>query len=188
MPLLDRGRLMANKRSFTDYGGWVRKRLQEHDVTVSDLSRETRIQWPSLNRILKSGESGEPVRPNVDTIEKINKALVRLDVIKDEDEGWVAAGVIVEGWSIRKEGHAQQPHDNFPGLPENYEEWPEELKRALAYSGTLSPEAQKYVYQLWRSQAEAHAKISDELRRLQEEAEQLKNQQPNREKDINSSD
>lgn len=89
-----------------DYGGWVLGKLEDTNITVADLSRETGILYPSLDRILKSSQKGKFVRSDKGTIEKINKALVRLDVIEDENEAWVAAGFNVEGYEIVKEGQS----------------------------------------------------------------------------------
>lgn len=65
-----------------------------------------------------------------------------------------------------------QVDDNEP--PENFEDWPQELKEAMHYSQELSPEVQRHIYKLWREQARAHAEIEYERRRAQEHLDDLR--------------
>ena len=147
-------------------------RLEQTEVTASALSRETGIPYPSLDRILKSGEKGKPVKPGTDSIEKINNALVKLGVIEDVREGWAAAGFLVDGYKVVKEA------ERNPEPPENFDDWPPELRQALAHTRTLTPEAQKYIYKLWLEQSSAHADIEarrqEAERKLEEREKRLR--------------
>ncbi len=127
-----------------DFGGWVKAIIdQSPEVTVSDLSRETGIPYPSLDRILNSGKKGKVVRPSEDTIEAVSQALVKLKLIGDAKEAWVAAGFLVDGYQIKKADvlpEVGQQHDapskgefstRFEHIASFYEGAPLEVQKQL---------------------------------------------------------
>lgn len=62
-----------------------------------------------------------------------------------------------------------------PEPPEDFDDWPPELRQALAHAKILPPETQKYIYKLWLEQTRAHADIEvrrQEAERKLEEREQ----------------
>ena len=134
--------IMQNMKrpELTDFGGWVQSIIDKSDnFTVSDLSRETGIPYPSLDRILKSGRRGKVVRPGEETIDAISQALLKAELIDDINEAWAAAGFIVEGYQIAKkdtEGQSVSPQSKDSVMPIEYEPILDEL-RSASYDGGL---------------------------------------------------
>ena len=130
----------------TDFGGWVQSLIDKSDkFTVSDLSRETGIPYPSLDRILKSGRRGKIVRPGEERIDAISQALLKAGLIEDMDEAWVAAGFIVEGYEIKKTG--DEYHQNSPVNQNNGDDLETLVSRAGYSADILDDEGRERLRQ-----------------------------------------
>ncbi len=96
-----------------DFGGWVKKRMEQAGVTAAQLSTETGILYPNVLRLLNSGKNGKPIRPDHETIERIATTLVRLDVIQDRRDAFVAAGYVPKGYKVVREQSQSQRQSNM---------------------------------------------------------------------------
>ena len=146
-PLQDSWCLM-DRPKVVDFGGWVLRQIRPTEVTPSDLSREAGIPYPSLDRILKSGEKGHPVRPDASTVDKITQALVRLGVIDEVGEAWIAAGFLIDGYKVVHESSSSYQSNEI-----TYELDPDTLALAEGYNG-LPDMARRIVDSAYKSAAE----------------------------------
>jgi len=129
-----------------EIGQRIAKARQALNLTQAELAERLSVQAPAVSR-WESGING----------------------LSAADLPEVAAAL---GVSIRSLV-ATSPEIS-PEPPENWEDWPEELQQAMAYTGELSAESRRYVYKLWREQALAHALIRRQELTLEAKVAELK--------------
>ncbi len=151
--------LMSINARKPDFGSWLKPKLDDLNITIAEVSRRTGIAYPNVSATINSGKTGKPVQPEPETMRKIIPVLLDLGVIESEAEAWIAAGYEVDGYEVRPVKETEL--NTTP--PENFEDWPLELRQALAHSKTLSRETQEYVYKLWLEDVVSH--VDREARR-----------------------
>ncbi len=53
-----------------DFGAWLKRRLDDAGVNLTELSASSKIAYPNLNTLVNSGKHGEPTQPKVATMPK----------------------------------------------------------------------------------------------------------------------
>ena len=145
------------------FGSWVWDALQSHErrtgsrISIDLLADEGGFDYSHLHGVIK-GRRGMPVSPRSETVKKLVETLESLGVDIDAQDGMSLADIVPEGYKLVKETELSADP------PENYEDWPLELRQALAHTRTLPRASQEFVYRLWLEQARAHADIEERRR------------------------
>ena len=129
-----------------DFGAWLKRRLDDAGVNLTELSSSSKIAYPNLNTLVNSGKHGEPTQPKVATMHKIVSGLRQLGLLHSEDEGdvWVAAGYEVDEYVVvRKSEIAETEYEsdpNFQIIAEAYRGASETGKRHIKSAAELAAE------------------------------------------------
>ena len=166
--------------------------MEDRSARLDEITTKPFGVWLRATRLARGwtmeelADAADTAQPVVSTIERgvrnaSRKMVVRLAEALAQREGdpataqnlinsgLIAAGFTPDGFSTRKD-IADDP-------PENFEDWPQELKEAMHYSSELTPEVQRYIYGLWRDHARAQIQIQAATLRDQSEADMSKDRE-----------
>jgi hypothetical protein len=166
-PLETRAHYMATEETF----GSIISRLTGDKIPLAKIAKEADISYPHFHTLVTGVRSGKAIYPSVDIIEKVVLALGRIGVHVgplDRAALMQTAAQLPEGYFVVTAVPDIEP-------PENFEDWPQELKEAMHYSKELSPAVQRHIYQLWAEQARAHMEIEYARRRALLELQEIQN-------------
>ena len=88
------------------------------------------------------------MRPDASTVDKITQALVRLGVIDEVGEAWIAAGFLIDGYKVVHESSSSYQSNEI-----TYELDPDTLALAEGYNG-LPDMARRIVDSAYKSASE----------------------------------
>lgn len=161
-----------NRNAAGPFGSWVWDALQAHErktnrrISIEVLADEGGFDYSHLHGVIK-GRRGQPVSPRSETVKKLIETLERMGVEIDAQEGMRLADIVPEGYRIVKD----RPFPNADP-PENYEDWPAELRQALSYTRNLPENVQRYIYNLWLEQSRLESDHWEHLEQRRHQAEQ----------------
>ena len=125
------------------FGEWLNSARAAKGFTVNRLADRAEISSAHVSKL-----ENRKANPSREMVKRLAAELVPSDT--DErasraflDTGLKAAGFLPEGG----------------GPPDNWEDWPDDLRNAILKSRQLSPEVQEWMYRAYRQMAEGAAAI-----------------------------
>ncbi len=88
--------------SVINFGAWLKRTLDDRGIDAQQLSAATGKHYAYLNRVINSGKTEKPIRPDQEVVQEIGDGLVRLKAIRDRGEAEVAAGYIPNGYTLTR--------------------------------------------------------------------------------------